>query len=290
VTNDIDTTTTPAGPPLRSGLLATLERFYDAVPRDRARIENLGPFVLFVRDGEGHPFYARPRLGAEGASANDFAVVRQRQRALGIPESFEWVDDTTPGLIGPAKAAGLAVQLCPLLVLDAGAFPEPAPLASHRLHQLDPDSGDFGADLANAHAVGNVAFGHGGTATGVAGASARDIALRPVSEEARRVEAGLITAGRHIRVLAVDDSGPVAVGTLQRVGDVAEVAGVGTLPAARRQGLAQAVTAELVRLALAAGTKVVFLSAEDEDVARIYARLGFRRTAVACIAEPATAD
>lgn len=70
------------------------------------------------------------------------------------------------------------------------------------------------------------------------------------------------------------------------VGDVAEVVGVGTLPAARRQGLALAVTAALVEQALAGGARTVFLSAGDEDVARIYGRIGFRRVATALIAEP----
>jgi predicted GNAT family acetyltransferase len=70
------------------------------------------------------------------------------------------------------------------------------------------------------------------------------------------------------------------------VGRVSEIAGVGTLPAARRRGLALAVTAALVADAGTRGVETVFLSAGDDDVARIYARLGFRRVATALIAEP----
>jgi hypothetical protein len=84
-----------------------LERFYDAVPRDAAVAEDIGGFVLFVREGEGWPYYARPRLGAETPSAADVTAVRRRQRELGAPEAFEWVHETTPDLLAVARSAGL---------------------------------------------------------------------------------------------------------------------------------------------------------------------------------------
>ena len=77
--------------------------------------------------------------------------------------------------------------------------------------------------------------------------------------------------------------GPVAAGTHQPVGDVTEIVGVATLPAVRRQGLGGAVTGALVEDALAHGVETVFLSAGSEDIARVYARLGFRRIGTACI-------
>ncbi|MFB7090564.1 GNAT family N-acetyltransferase [Streptomyces sp. NPDC056296] len=61
----------------------------------------------------------------------------------------------------------------------------------------------------------------------------------------------------------------------------------GTLPAARRRGLALTVTAALVADARSRGAATVFLSAGDNDVAQIYARLGFRTVGTALIAEPA---
>lgn len=44
-------------------------------------------------------------------------------------------------------------------------------------------------------------------------------------------------------------------------------------------------TAALVTDALARGARTVFLSAGDEDVARLYARLGFRSVGTALIAD-----
>ncbi len=85
---------------------------------------------------------------------------------------------------------------------------------------------------------------------------------------------------------AVEDGVVLCAGQHNPVGGVTEIVGVGTLPSARRRGLALAVTAALVADARARGVGTVFLSAGDEDVARIYARLGFRRVATALIAEP----
>jgi hypothetical protein len=63
-------------------------------------------------------------------------------------------------------------------------------------------------------------------------------------------------------------------------------AGTGTasLPAARRRGVGVAVTAALVDHATSSGPDLVFLSATDDDVARIYEREGFRRVAHAGLA------
>ena len=68
----------------------------------------------------------------------------------------------------------------------------------------------------------------------------------------------------------------------------AEITGVGVLPASRRQGLGAAVTALLARDAVERGVETVFLSASDNAVARVYARIGFREIGTAMIAEPAS--
>ncbi|MGH3928591.1 MAG: GNAT family N-acetyltransferase, partial [Pseudonocardiaceae bacterium] len=79
----------------------------------------------------------------------------------------------------------------------------------------------------------------------------------------------------------------LCAGQHQPVGTVSEIVGVGTLPTARRRGLGLAVTTTLVADARSRGMRTIFLSAGDDDVARIYTRLGFRRCATALIAEPA---
>ena len=275
-----------------------LERFYDAVPRDAAVAEEIGGFVLFVREGEGWPYYARPRPGAGTPSAADITAVRRRQRELGVPEAFEWVHETTPDLLAVARSAGLDVLLAPLMVLERAALVPDLPLPDAAIRLLDPASPGFARDLAAARAVAHLGFSTpaaraavapGQLAAGPAGPSERD-ALPSLSEaaiEAQRTmyAGGLITGA----VVESPVDGILASGVIQRVGDVAEIAGVATLPSARNRGYASQLTASLARQALQQGVDLVFLSAGDDDVARLYSKVGFRRIGTACIASPAAA-
>ncbi|MFE3284709.1 GNAT family N-acetyltransferase, partial [Streptomyces sp. NPDC059233] len=82
-------------------ILDSLERYYDTVPRvGGARAEDFGPLTLFVQEGAGWPYYARPALGGSAATVADVERVLARQRELKVPESFEWVAETTPSLRG----------------------------------------------------------------------------------------------------------------------------------------------------------------------------------------------
>ncbi|MEU4717490.1 GNAT family N-acetyltransferase [Micromonospora purpureochromogenes] len=274
--------------PLRSEILARLERFYDAVPRDVARGEEHGALVLFVREGVGWPFYARPRLDATAPpSLADVTAVRERQRELGLPEALEWVHETTPDLLAVARAAGLSVLEAPLMVLDPAALPDPATLTDVPVRVLDPDAPGFAADVAARRAVAAVGFAAAGTARGDAGPAERDAAITELDVAALDEERTRLADGRRLSVLAgTPEEGALASGMAMRVDDVAEIAGVATLPAARRRGLGAAVTATLAHELLAAGTDLVFLSAGSEEIARVYLRVGFRRVGTACIAEP----
>ena len=106
--------------------LTELEQYYDTVPRRFATTEEVGPFTLFLDASAGWPWYARPRLGGDGAyDASAVAAVLARMRELEVPEVIEWVADTTPTLLDAVRAEGsLTVEEIPLMVLDA-----PAPAA-----------------------------------------------------------------------------------------------------------------------------------------------------------------
>ncbi|WP_422774107.1 GNAT family N-acetyltransferase [Plantactinospora sp. WMMC1484] len=265
-----------------------LERFYDAVPRDGAHTEDFGGLVLFVRDGAGWPFYARPRLDAtEPPSAADVTAVRQRQRELGLPEAFEWVHENNPELLAVARSAGLTVLEAPLMVLDPAALPPPGDLASAPVRILDPGAPTFAADVAARRAVAAVGFATPGTEVGAAGPAARDTALVELPVDSLEEERSRTAAGRRISALVeLPGQGAVASGMALREEDVAEIAGIATLPSARRRGLGAAVTAALARRLLDDGTNLIFLSAGSEEIARVYLRVGFRRIGTACLAEP----
>ncbi|GAA1143649.1 ribosomal protein S18 acetylase RimI-like enzyme [Kitasatospora gansuensis] len=266
-------------------LLDRLERYYDAVPRNAARAEDFGPLSLFVREGEGWPYYARPALGWTGPAATvaDVDRVRARQRELGVPESFEWVAETTPALRAAVEGSGLAVHDHPLMVLDPAAPPMAAPATAARVVGADDPA------LAEALAVAYLSFSEPGTAIGTAGPDelAAFTAKLTADGTAARI-AGRIRDGLTVVAAAFGPDGTALCGGQhQPVGPVSELVGIGTLPSARRQGLGYAVTAALVADARARGVETVFLSAGDQDVARIYGRVGFRTVGTALIAEPA---
>ncbi|MGC4805843.1 GNAT family N-acetyltransferase [Micromonospora sp. DT233] len=277
---------------VRLGNAATFERlehFYDAVPRDVARVEEHGPLVLFVREGPGWPFYARPRLDATApVSVADVTAVRQRQRQLGQPEAFEWVHERNPDLLAVTRAAGLAVLEAPLMVLDpAAALAAPADFTDVPVRLLDPAAPGFAADVAARRAVAAVGFAVAGTARGEVGPAQRDAAITELDAASLEEERSRTADGRRLSVLAeTPTEGALASGMAMPVGDTAEIAGVATLPSARRRGLAAAVTAALAHALRRAGVDLIFLSAGSEEIARVYLRVGFRRLGTACIAEP----
>ncbi|MER7949166.1 GNAT family N-acetyltransferase [Streptomyces sp. NPDC096079] len=245
-------------------MLKRIESYYDAVPRSAARAEDFGPLTLFVQEGTGWPYYARPALGHEGAvPVAAVEKVRARQRELGVPEAFEWVAETSPGLRAAVEATGLTVHEHPLMALEGEPLAVPAPEGvTVRLVGADD------AALETAVAAPYAAFG-------------AEPAPGSTAQVARRLAAGLTRLAA-----AFDAAGTaLAAGQHQPVGAVSEVVGVGTVPPARRRGLGLAVTAALVADARAHGTELVFLTASDADVARLYGRLGFRTVATALIAE-----
>lgn len=261
---------------MTASLLETIERYYDQVPRAATRVEVLGPFTMFIKHGDGWPYYARPTIGARRFTVEDVERVRARQRELEVPESFEWVAETTPRLRAAIVASGLHAHAHPLMVLQQ---PLPASRVTGITARLiGPDE-----DLGRLNKVARLAFASPGTAVGDVGIAELESAEQGGEEEfhRERIRRGLtVTAGAFT---AAGD--PVAAGSHHPLDGVTEIVGVGTLPAFRRQGIAAALTSVLVEDAVRrVGT--VFLSAGNDDVVRVYDRLGFRRVATACIAEP----
>ncbi|MQA82100.1 MAG: GNAT family N-acetyltransferase [Streptosporangiales bacterium] len=265
-----------------AALVGRLERFYDTVPRAGARAEHVGPFTVFVPERGDFPLYARPTPGAAVFTVADVAAVRDRQRVLGVPEAFEWQHEATPALAGVLRAAGLHVHDHPLQVLTGGLRAGRTPHGVV-LRQLTPDDPD--ELYVVARAVAEVGFAHDGTGTGDAGLDARRTAADGISADAVDSTRRRVAAGDGHVVLALVDDEPVAVASSQLASGVAEIVGVATLPAFRRRGLGAAATACVVEAALGSGVDTVFLSAGDDDVARMYAALGFVRVGTAGIAE-----
>jgi ribosomal protein S18 acetylase RimI-like enzyme len=266
-------------------LIERIDAFCDAVPRRRARADQHGPLVLFVPTGPGWPYYARPRRGSRSRiTAADIRAVRARQRELIIPESFEWIEQVAPEMAAAAADAGLEVHRHPLMVLA-----EPVPVSALPPGITVRAVAPFDPELDRIWAVPAVAFGQPGTAVGEAGVVERDKIAADHDGGTIAMLRERLRSGQSVLAAAFGPDGPLAAGSCQSVDGVAEITGVGVLPASRRQGLGAAVTALLAADARRRGVRTVFLSASDDAVARIYASIGFREIGTAMIAEPAAA-
>ena len=247
-----------------AGLLVTIEIYYDAAPRPLATTEEIGPFTLFVKtDPTGWPYYARRRLGLDvPITTADVNAIRERQRELEIPQAIEWVHETTPSLLSAARADGMTVQECPLLVLRTGESADVTP----RAVVLAPDSPDL------AQVVGAIGAGFQGT---------DEVDVRQIGRQPELIREGLLAM-----VAAYDGQGAVVGGGSHSPrGTTTELTGIAVLPRARRRGVGAAITHALVEDAKARGVGTIFLSADDDAVARVYERVGFVRVGTACIAE-----
>lgn len=251
---------------MTSSVLATLETYYDTAPRATASAEEVGPFTLFVKDDpSGWDYYARPRLGVtEDIGVDDVRRAQERMLERSVPVSFEWVHDTTPSLLDAAKGVGLHVDECPLLVLPADAPPaRRTSNADVRLLDVDEPRLD--------EVVGAVNAGFDGS---------DDVQVPGAERQRRLMQEGLLAMAG-----AFDERNAVGGGSHGPRGSTTELTGIAVLPRARRRGVGADLTAALVDDARARGVDTVFLSAQDDAVARVYERVGFVRVGTACMAE-----
>lgn len=269
--------------PNRPGLLECIERYFAAAPLPDARIETVG--ALDVPLGSpGWPYPARPRVEAGPVSADDVRTALQLQSTAGLPPALEWIPERSPGTAAAARAAGLAIVELPLLVAD-----DPVDLvlpAGVRLYVVGADD----PELPRYQQVAVIAFGNPAPAVpqepAPDGAPGRD----PLASTRTAVLRERIATGRTVLMVAVENGEPVAVGSHQPVDlegtEVSEIAGVATLPRFRGRGLGAGIASALAAHARESAD-MVFLAAGDDDVARVYERVGFARLGTAALAEPA---
>ncbi|MEO7234989.1 MAG: GNAT family N-acetyltransferase, partial [Lapillicoccus sp.] len=239
-----------SGPRPSADLLPALERYYDAAPGSACDTEDHGALTLFV-PRSGFPYYARPTLGwASAITPHAVTEVLHRQRELDLPRALEWVHESTPSLLAAARAAGMNVEECPLLVLDREPV-APTRVSGVRLVPADDPA------LPLVRAAVNVGFRSPGTAVGPASTADRDAQAATRPESGRYIQ-DLVAAGLSVLAGAFDpEAGPVGGGNHNPRGDVTEIVGVAVLPAFRRRGLAAALTALLARDALEHGVQTV---------------------------------
>jgi GNAT superfamily N-acetyltransferase len=269
--------------PTRPGLLDCIERYFAAAPMPDARIETAG--ALDVPIGDPAWLYpARPRVGAGPVSAADVRAAMALQEAAGVPAALEWVPECAPEAAAAARAAGLVVEELPLLVA-ADPVEVLLPIGV-RLYLVGADD----PELPRYQLVAATGFAH-------PGGPAEVVDVLPDTSPAAGARTAVlrerIAAGRTVMMVAVENGEPVAVGSHQPVEidgtEVSEVVGVATLPRLRGRGVGAGLASALVTHARETAD-MVFLAAGDDDVARVYERVGFARLATTCVAERPPAD
>jgi predicted N-acetyltransferase YhbS len=264
--------------PTRPGLLECIERYVAAAPLPDARIRPVGGLDVPIGD-PAWPYPAHPRAGAGPVTADDVRAAVALQEEAGLPAALEWVPERSPGTAAAARAAGLTVEELPLLVaVDPVELLLPAGVRLYLVGADDPA-------LPRYQRVAATAFAHPGGAS-----DAGDVPLDTSDEARARTEVlrERIASGRTVLMVAVENGEPVAVGSHQPVDidgtEVSEVVGVATLPRLRGRGLGAGVTSALVAHATETAD-MVFLAAGDDDVARVYERVGFARLATSAVAD-----
>jgi predicted GNAT family acetyltransferase len=151
-------------------------------------------------------------------------------------------------------------------VLTEPAFVEPPEGVA--LELMAPDS----------HHLGEVS-----ATVGAAFSGTDDVGTGDGSRSAQAIERGLASVVGAFEVRDHGIGGAVGGGTHNPRGAVTEIVGVGVLPRVRRRGIGAAIASALAADATRRGVGTVFLSAQDDAVARVYERVGFRRVGTACI-------
>jgi GNAT superfamily N-acetyltransferase len=268
--------------PTRPGLLECIESYFAAAPLPDAHIEAVGALDVPVGD-PAWPYPARPRAGAGPVTAEDVRAAVALQADAGLPAALEWVPECSPEAAPAARTAGLTVEELPLLVaVDPVDVLMPAGVRLYVVGADDPQ-------LPLYQLVAATAFAHPGGPADVT-----DAPLDTSAEARARTDVlrDRIGSGRTVMMVAVENGRPVAVGSHQPVDIdgtvVSEVVGVATLPRLRGRGLGAGIASALVAHATETAD-TVFLAAGDDDVARVYERVGFARLATTAVADLRTA-
>lgn len=264
-------------------MISALDRYFDAAPRFDADALEIGAFTLFLSHAP-YPYYARPsRSHSEPIVASDLVELEQACKESNVGLTIEWVVETHPELGELAEAYGLQVKSHALLIASAADI-EPLPVAGVSIRIANAGE----AAIEHGRAVAEVSFNFGGTHTGLGGPVERDAIAVEMGSTIREHMHERNRRGLTVTAVAETSEGVIAVGCYQPIDGFAEIVGVATLPSARRRGLAGALTSLLTSHALDNGVETVLLSAQNEDVARVYERIGFRRVGSTGAAERAT--
>jgi ribosomal protein S18 acetylase RimI-like enzyme len=219
--------------------------------------EIVGPFTASVDPDSNSPFrnYAIPIEGAT-PQGYDVANLIQWFSERSRKPRLEYVSDAAPAVEPALLNAGFEVEgRLPLMTLRRGKSKHRSGIDGFELLCVTEEEA-----LRSVAEAQNEAYGAG------------EVSEADVARLCRNVHrGGIVVAAREL------SSGRfVGAGLYTPPQDgVTEIAAIGTIPAYRRQGIAAAITAQLVESALSRNIELPFLMAAHSAEQGIYERIGF---------------
>lgn len=220
------------------------------------------PFTLFFHRTDTLRFfnYAIPAAPITGDVQSELRAVRAAFVERNRQPRFEFLEEYTPALASALEAAGFACEgRYPMMVCTPDTLTPAPDVTGLTLTLLEPgatveDARGFltaqrlGFDPTNPH---------------------------PVTDQEITEFLGRLDLNGY--VLAKLEGVAVSAGVFTvPYNGVTELAGIATLPAYRRRGIAAALTEYATRAAFARGVEIACLSAGDEQASRVYTRVGFQ--------------
>lgn len=240
-----------------------------AAASEREAVE-VPPFVAFLDPEDplryfnyAHPF--EPIAGDAGLSQEGLAEPLAALRALfasrGRMPRFEYIEEYAPALGAALIAAGFVLEgRYPLQVCDPESYRSAPAVQGLEIRQLSEDSPT--GDLRDFITVERQAFGH-------------RITDEIIDEDCEDLRESMRRGGLAFLACLDGRAAGIASCTVPLDG-LTELAGIATLPAHRRRGIATAVTAAAAQTAFGCGVEAAFLTAGDSQAGRVYQRVGFR--------------
>jgi len=239
---------------IQAQLRASAHQNYEAVAAS--------PFTCFFNPDDSSPWsnYAIPDLPVTGDLAGTLTVLVDTFRNRDRLPRFEFIEEFAPDLAPALTAFGFSEEMRALLMVCVPATYQPAhPIpdvtvatltAEEPLHTIQEfltvQRRSFGADDASL------------------------VSVAEAEQFRRRFQTTQIVAA------SVDEQIVSAGCLLPAHAGVTEIAGVATLHAFRRQGIATRLVAHAVQTAFDQGLEAVFLTAGSAEAGRVYEGVGFR--------------
>lgn len=230
--------------------------------RQRYDVVAVPPFTIFLQPlkSDIHANYAIPDTAMGGDLQAPLEALRKVFAEHRRFPRFEFIEGFAPELAPALQRAGFVEEERTVLMICTPETYQPAPhvpgLVMTRLTNQSPL-----ADVRALITVQQQAF--------------EDDHQAVVTDEDAKYFLQWLTGSTFF--LAKLNDQPVGAGSLLPPLDgVAEVAGIGTLSAFRRRGIAAAVTAAAANEAFDQRVGIAFLTAADENAGRVYERVGFR--------------